>query len=74
MRPAMRTAHQHRLLRPRSPSLAADLAELGRMLRSLADPYRPEIYYMRGPGPKWHAKHDPVRAIVDDSAVPVLYR
>ena len=44
------------------------------MLRSLADPYRPEIYYMRGPGPKWHAKHDPARAIVDDSAVPVLYR
>jgi hypothetical protein len=20
--------------------------------------YRPELYYMRGPGPKWHAKHD----------------
>jgi hypothetical protein len=19
--------------------------------------YRPELYYMRGPGPKWHAKH-----------------
>jgi hypothetical protein len=23
--------------------------------------YRPEKYYMRGPGPQWHAKHDPVR-------------
>jgi hypothetical protein len=21
------------------------------------DAYRPELYYMRGPGPKWHAKH-----------------
>ena len=21
------------------------------------DPYRPERYYMRGPGPKWRAKH-----------------
>ena len=21
------------------------------------DPYRPERHYMRGPGPKWHAKH-----------------
>jgi hypothetical protein len=21
------------------------------------DPYRPELHYMRGPGPKWHAKH-----------------
>ena len=20
-------------------------------------PYRPEQHYMRGPGPKWHAKH-----------------
>jgi hypothetical protein len=22
-----------------------------------ADKYRPEKYYMRGPGPKWRAKH-----------------
>jgi hypothetical protein len=21
------------------------------------DPYRPELHYMRGPGPKWHEKH-----------------
>ena len=21
------------------------------------NPYRPERHYMRGPGPKWHAKH-----------------
>ena len=27
-------------------------------LKTLFDPYRPELYYMRGPGPKWHAKHD----------------
>ena len=20
-------------------------------------PYRPELHYMRGPGPKWHEKH-----------------
>ena len=26
-------------------------------LRKLRDPYRPELHYMRGPGPKWHAKH-----------------
>ena len=24
----------------------------------LFDGYRPELHYMRGPGPKWHAKHD----------------
>ncbi len=23
----------------------------------LFDGYRPELHYMRGPGPKWHAKH-----------------
>ena len=22
------------------------------------DSYRPELYYMRGPGPKWHAKRN----------------
>jgi hypothetical protein len=22
------------------------------------DPYRPELHYMRGPGPKWREKHD----------------
>jgi len=24
---------------------------------SLFDPYRPELHYMRGPGPKWQEKH-----------------
>jgi hypothetical protein len=23
------------------------------------DPYRPELHYMRGPGPAWRAKHEP---------------
>ena len=35
-------------------------------LRSLFDPYRPERHYMRGPGPKWRAKHRsqvPARAL-----------
>ena len=26
------------------------------------DPYRPELHYMRGPGPAWHAKHGPEAA------------
>jgi hypothetical protein len=26
-------------------------------LQDLFDPYRPELHYMRGPGPKWRAKH-----------------
>jgi len=26
-------------------------------LDSMFDSYRPELHYMRGPGPKWRAKH-----------------
>jgi hypothetical protein len=26
-------------------------------IRELTDPYRPELHYMRGPGPKWTEKH-----------------
>ena len=38
---------------------AADIGELLHSLaRALFDGYRPELHYMRGPGPKWHAKHD----------------
>ena len=28
-----------------------------RLIKGARDPYRPELHYMRGPGPKWHAKH-----------------
>jgi hypothetical protein len=28
-----------------------------RLLDVARNPYRPELHYMRGPGPKWHAKH-----------------
>jgi hypothetical protein len=34
------------------------IVRLGKeLVRSLADPYHPEQHYMRGPGPKWRAKH-----------------
>jgi len=34
------------------------VARRWRWLRtSLSDPYRPELHYMRGPGPKWREKH-----------------
>jgi hypothetical protein len=38
--------------------LIAEFSDLTRMLMSLFAPYRPELHYMRGPGPKWHAKND----------------
>ena len=28
-----------------------------KLTASLRDPYRPEQHYMRGRGPRWHAKH-----------------
>jgi hypothetical protein len=28
-----------------------------RLIDRACDGYRPERHYMRGPGPKWHAKH-----------------
>ena len=36
-----------------------DLADLARnLVEGLLDTYRPELHYMRGPGPKWRAKHE----------------
>jgi hypothetical protein len=29
------------------------------LANALFDPYRPELHYMRGPGPKWRVKHRP---------------
>jgi hypothetical protein len=35
----------------------AYLAACRTLIRDLFDPYRPELHYMRGPGPKWREKH-----------------
>lgn len=43
---------------PRSLKAPAPVARLWRhVMARIADPYRPELHYMRGPGPKWRAKH-----------------
>jgi len=45
-----------RLLREKMPLVGA-LGEAWQQLwRNVADPYRPELHYMRGPGPKARAK------------------
>jgi hypothetical protein len=36
--------------------LAAIMTRWQRLLQRVGKPYRPELHYMRGPGPKWHAK------------------
>lgn len=38
----------------RGPLIATALQGLA---TDLFDPYRPELHYMRGPGPRWHEKH-----------------
>ena len=43
------------LLASRTPALRLD--PVIRQWRRLFDPYRPELHYMRGPGPKWREKH-----------------
>jgi hypothetical protein len=37
-------------------NLANAIRELERTFEDAFDPYRPELHYMRGPGPKWRAK------------------
>ena len=54
-------------------AVTGDFADLMRAIKNLVDPYRPELYYMRGPGPRWHAKHDRSET-VDAGAMPVLLR
>jgi hypothetical protein len=49
--PAPQAAH-------RSDGLFDELREFWRQFFAKAfDPYRPELHYMRGPGPAWRAKH-----------------
>ena len=44
--------------RDREPALFGDIGTLWRQFFARAfDPYRPELHYMRGPGPAWRAKH-----------------
>jgi len=69
---AIRTTVRMLAARRQAPALRADIADLlHNLAKALFDPYRPELHYMRGPGPKWHAKHDPrassavaVRAVI----------
>lgn len=39
------------------------VTEWRRLIGRARDGYRPERYYMRGPGPKWHAKHRAAAAV-----------
>jgi hypothetical protein len=59
------TATRAALLGSELALIAAALRALRQRLRAailrgtanLFDPYRPELHYMRGPGPRWREKH-----------------
>jgi hypothetical protein len=44
------------------------------LVKALFDPYRPELHYMRGPGPKWRAKHAAAVPNARMVAVPAVVR
>jgi hypothetical protein len=37
------------------------------LIMDVCDSYRPEVHYMRGPGPKWGARLAPVKASIGKS-------
>src|SRR5437899_6843382 len=39
-----------------------------KQIARLLDPYRPELHYMRGPGPKWREKHGLLNAHADSAS------
>jgi len=44
----------------RTAESASEFASVVRnLILDVRDSYRPELHYMRGPGPKWRAKHQP---------------
>jgi hypothetical protein len=45
-----------------------------RLAGYLSDQYRPELHYMRGPGPKWREKHGISAAAVGPAVAPTQRR
>jgi hypothetical protein len=35
-----------------------------RLRREIFDSYRPELHYMRGPGPRWREKHAHITSVL----------
>jgi hypothetical protein len=55
----------------KSAESVSDFASVVRnLILDVRDSYRPEVHYMRGPGPKWHARHRPWSRF-DSEAIPL---
>ena len=46
-----------RLIAPLRRCVVGIKMRCSKLIATACDPYRPEHHYMRGPGPKWFAKH-----------------
>jgi hypothetical protein len=44
------------------------------LIKDMRDSYRPELHYMRGPGPKWRAKHQPWLRFDSEGVPPAGYQ
>jgi hypothetical protein len=56
-----------------TPGIFPAIAEAWRELRKgFLDTYRPELHYMRGPGPRWRQKHGPPPTTRSDAVVGTL--
>ena len=47
---------------PMRSALVGGSAAGERLMKRLFDPYRPELHYMRGPGPKWRERQARLRS------------
>jgi hypothetical protein len=59
-----------------APNLRVALSAAGldiwrRLRQGMFDSYRPELHYMRGPGPKWREKHADVASVFPGLASPI---
>ena len=70
----IRTAASRMANRRRAAGLRSGLLDRVFTLTAAFDSYRPELHYMRGPGPKWHAKHNPSSAASVGEGIPALVR
>ena len=63
--------HEQPSSTPVCQRLNAIMTRWHRLIQIARNPYRPERHYMRGPGPKWYAKHQgmkPRRLVYDPSS------
>jgi hypothetical protein len=51
-------------------NLADAVRDLQRTFGGAFASYRPDLHYMRGPGPKWHAKHGALMTTTSAIAAP----